>query len=231
MFRPKTPLPPLEVLFEDEGILVINKQSGIPVHKGWAADSITLCGLVRRHTGLEYAWPIHRLDRGASGVVVFAKSRENAAALSLAFRNREPTKTYLALVRGSAPDAGHIDHALKDENGNEQEAWTDFETLQRVATSPRETSLVKALPGTGRLHQVRRHLKHAHHPLIGDSGHGEPHLNRAFKTNYGLGRLALHACRLEFEHPVTGLPCAFDAPLPEDLWLPLKAMGYGLPSL
>ena len=223
--------PDLDVLHLDDHLLVLNKPSGLLVHRGWGRDDVTLIDLVKDYLDAPTAYPIHRLDRPTSGVVLFARDPQTARLLNDAFDDRRPHKTYLALVRGASPPDGTIDHPIpRREDGPRVPALSRYRTLITLHTEPRHTSLVEVHPETGRLHQVRRHLKHIHHPLIGDSNYGKGRLNRAFAERYGLQRLALHAAALTLTHPATGDPAAFTAPLPPDLLRPLALMGLPLPD-
>lgn len=213
------------LLYRDEHLVVVDKPSGLLVHRGWGDDEVVALSLVRDAIGA-YVYPVHRLDRGTSGVLAFALNEEVAAALHGAFERGEVGKRYLALVRGVAPAEGVVDHPIpRREGGPRVEARTAF---RLVGASPRERcSLVEARPATGRLHQVRRHLKHIGHPLIGDANYGKGALNRHYRDAFGLGRLALHAASLSFAHPVTAAPLYIEAPLPPDLAGPLAALGLG----
>ncbi|MFS8071132.1 MAG: RluA family pseudouridine synthase, partial [Byssovorax sp.] len=178
--------------------------------------------------------PVHRLDRGTSGVIVIALSGEAAATVQASFERGEAEKRYLALVRGIAPEEGLIDHPIpRREDGPRVPAVTAFRrrfavsaaTAPDLPASAQRCSLVEARPRTGRLHQDRRHLKHVNHPLLGDANYGKGDLNRLFRAEVGLGRLALHAASLELVHPFTGARLRLDAPLPEDLVLPFSRLG------
>jgi len=165
---------------------------------------------------------VHRLDRGTSGVLVFALSPQMAAALQRQLEEGGVRKRYLALVRGVTPDEGVIDSPVpKAEDGPRVPARTAF---RRLFVFDR-FSLVQAEPHTGRLHQIRRHLKHLGHPVVGDVNYGRGEINRLFRERYGLFRIALHARSLELAHPRTGAPLCFRAPVPEDLAGPLRKMG------
>jgi tRNA pseudouridine65 synthase len=225
----KTPDGPdiLDILFLDDHLVVVNKPSGLLVHRGWGAESDVAMFRVRDQLGA-HVYPVHRLDRGASGALVFARTKEAAAALPSAFELRQIDKRYLALVRGTPPDAGTIDHPIpKGESGPRVPAVTRF---VRVARSEIERcSLVLAIPESGRTHQIRRHLRHLGHPLIGDVNYGRGELNRHYRARYELHRLALHASSIAFAHPTTGVRLALTAPLPEDLRLVLARLE--LPAL
>ncbi|MBK9072197.1 MAG: pseudouridylate synthase [Myxococcales bacterium] len=203
-------LAPEAVRFRDDYVVAVAKPSGMVVHRGWANDGLPLLQAVRDTLG-QYVYPIHRIDRGASGVVLFALSSEAARVLGIALAAGEFTKTYVALTRG-VPVAGDIDHALQDEDGVVQAARTTV----AVRHDWGRYALVEAVPHTGRTHQIRRHLKHVSCPLIGDVRYGKGPYNRLFRTHYGLARLALHAESLAFTHPHTGARMLVTAPLPND---------------
>ncbi len=215
----------LKILYEDEALLAVDKPSGMLVHRGMGRDRVTLCDLVAgRSSGP--AHPVHRLDRGTSGVLIFAKSSSVARLLADQLQGDEVTKKYVAIVRGRPPKSGDIDHPVPSrEGGPRVPARSTFRTLETLATEPRHSSIVEVTPLTGRFHQVRRHLKSLSHPVIGDANYGRGDLNRAFRWRYGLGRLALHALRYELWHPETGQRLVFFAPLPADLAGPMKRMG------
>lgn len=213
------------ILYRDEHLVAVDKPSGMLVHRGWGDDGPFALNTVRDMLGA-YLYPVHRLDRGTSGVLVFALSEAAAAALHGAFEAGEVKKRYLALVRGVAPVEGLIDHPIpRREGGPRVPARTSF---RLVGASPVERcSLVEARPETGRLHQVRRHLKHIGHPLLGDANYGKGALNRHYRETFGLKRLALHAASIAFTHPLAGAPFYIEAPLPPDLAQPLSALGLG----
>lgn len=216
----------LEVLFQDDALLAVSKPSGLLVHRGWGRDRVTLVDLVAELLGAPTVYPLHRLDRGTSGVILFALSADTARTLRPAFEGGGATKRYLALVRGVPPEEVLVDHPIpRREKGPRVDAQTLVRRLAVIRAEPRTLSLVEATPRTGRLHQVRRHLKHLSHPVIGDANYGKGALNRAIAERYGLRRLALHAASLEVGHPVTGAPIRVDAPLPAGLAEPLERMG------
>ena len=165
-----------------------------------------------------------RLDRGTSGVLLFALEPAAAADVGRAFQAGRVEKLYLALVRGVPPESGSVDHPIPRVAGGERvAAVTDFRLIARSPTE--RCSLVLARPRTGRLHQVRRHLKHISHPLVGDVRYGRGDINRHYRANYSLCRLALHAWSLELPHPHTGSPLRLHAPMPADLAVALTALG------
>lgn len=183
------------ILYRDARCVAVDKPSGIATHRGWADDDDALLQLVR-DTVNAYVYPVHRLDRGASGIVLFALDNPAAAAFSAAWPNAD--KRYLAITRGHPPDHVVIDHPIPKAPGEDRvDAVTEIwcrETFGRYA-------VVEARPRTGRLHQIRRHLKHISCPLIGDVRYGKGEHNRLFRTEHALHRLALHCTSLTVAHP------------------------------
>jgi tRNA pseudouridine65 synthase len=216
-------LPPIELLYVDPHVVVANKPSGLLVHRGWDNDDDVAMFRVRDAIR-SYVYPVHRLDRGTSGALLFARGKEVAAKLAGAFEEGLVSKAYVALVRGTPPLEGIIDYAIeKREDGPRVPAVTRFRCLS--CSTVDRCALVLAHPETGRLHQVRRHLRHINHPLVGDVKHGSGSINRHYRAEYGLHRLALHAHRIAFRHPVTGDPVDVVAPMPMDLASPLARLG------
>lgn len=210
----------LRILYQDESCVVVDKPSGVIVHRGWANDDRDLLRMARDAVG-RYVYPIHRLDRGASGAVLFGLTEDAARALNRGFAEGSIGKRYLALTRGHPPEQGSVDHPVPRAPGEERvPAQTDF---ARLGTFERY-ALVLAVPKTGRLHQIRRHLKHLSCPLIGDVRYGKGEHNRWFREHCGLDRLALHAAALRFCHPVTQLPITVRAPLSGPLASCLEAL-------
>jgi tRNA pseudouridine65 synthase len=198
----------LRVLFADEALVVIDKPSGIVVHRGWADDDGGLVVALRDQLGRR-VFPLHRLDRGTSGVLAFALSSTAAAALAPAFAEGRVGKRYIALVRGHPPEHALVDHPVPSEPGGPRvPAVTE---LRRLGIWERY-ALVEARPRTGRLHQIRRHLKHIACPIIGDVNYGKGEHNRLFRERFGLRRLALHAQALALPHPITGERVEVSAP-------------------
>lgn len=220
--KPETP----RILYVDDAIVLVDKASGLLVHRGWGDDEHVAMTLVRDRLG-GWVYPVHRLDRGTSGVLVFGRSSEVASQLSKAFEMGAVTKTYLALVRGEFPEAAHIDYAIPRGEGKLRLERIDAVTdARRIATSNVDRcSLVEATPRTGRLHQIRRHVRHLNHPIIGDVNYGNGAINRHYRSEYGLHRLALHACQLAFKHPVSGIDVVVRAQVPEDLRGALRQLG------
>jgi len=197
------------ILHRDARCVVVDKPSGIATHRGWDDSEDALLQRVR-DTVNAYVYPIHRLDRGASGIVLFALDADAARAFSAAWHLAD--KRYLAITRGHPPEHLVLDHPMFRRKGDKVDAQTEFwrrETLGRYA-------LVEARPLTGRLHQIRRHLKHLACPLIGDVRYGKGEHNRLWREQHGLHRLALHSISLTVPHPDGGT-LAVTCPLAPDL--------------
>jgi tRNA pseudouridine65 synthase len=216
----------IDLLFVDSHIVVANKPSGLLVHRGWANDDDVALFRVRDALG-ERVHPVHRLDRGTSGALLFARTACAASVLCRAFEEGLVDKRYLAVVRGVPPQSGVIDHAIpRREGGPRAGAVTRY---RLVARSPVDRcSLVEASPETGRLHQIRRHLRHLGHPVVGDVNYGSGEINRHYRATYGIRRLALHAHFLGFSHPLTKERVEVTAWLPDDLASGLVALGLKL---
>ncbi len=212
----------LEILYKDEYLVVINKPSGLLVHKSPIDKRETAFALqmVRDQIG-QWVYPVHRLDKPTSGVLVFALSSAVASKLSEQFRADQVHKSYLAVVRGYVPKEGVIDYNLKvlldkkadkdrSENKAPQEAITHYHRIATVELPfpvsrypVARYSLVRLLPKTGRKHQLRRHMKHIFHPIVGDTKYGRGEHNQLFRTHFNCHRLLLHAESIDFVHPVT----------------------------
>jgi tRNA pseudouridine65 synthase len=211
------------VLYRDEALCIVDKPPGIVVHRGWADDDGGLLVRLRRQLQ-QRLWPVHRLDRGTSGTLAFALSAEAAGALGASFAGGLAQKRYLAIVRGHPPEALVVDHPLASEPGSERlPARTE---LRRLGIWERY-ALVEAVPITGRLHQIRRHLKHVSCPIIGDVNYGKGEHNRLFRQRFGLHRLALHAFSLHLPHPTTGNLVGARSGPRDELDACLRAMGLG----
>ena len=229
-----TEIQPLEILYHDEYIVAINKPSGLLVHKSPIDKHETRFALqvVRDQIG-KYVYPVHRLDKPTSGVLLFGLSKEIAQVLSEAFRNNEIKKEYIAVVRGYTDEQGVIDHPLKQmldtkaekERGitkEVQDAQTHYERVRTIelpyAVSPypmARYSLVRLFPQTGRKHQLRRHMKHIHHHMIGDTKHGRGEHNTLFREKFECHRLLLHSTQITFIHPINKKILVIKAPLDE----------------
>ncbi|MEN9903668.1 MAG: tRNA pseudouridine synthase [Pseudomonadota bacterium] len=223
----------MNILYRDDYLVSVDKPSGLLVHRTGldAGETRFALQLLRDQIGRP-VWPVHRLDKGTSGVLLFALDAATARALGLAFERGEAMrKTYRAVVRGWPAESGEIDHPLKrmpddmrTEREEIQDALTRYRLLARYELPLAQgnfpstrCALVELKPVTGRRHQLRRHMKHIAHPIIGDATHGKGPLNRALAELLGLQRLWLHACRLELRHPVTGDDLLIEAK-PDEEW-------------
>ena len=198
------------ILHRDSRCVAVDKPSGVATHRGWDDGADALLQRVRDAVGA-YVYPIHRLDRGASGVVLFALDKDAARAFSDAWDRAD--KVYLAITRGHPPEQLVIDHPIP--NAPDGPRVAAVTAVRRLDTFGRY-ALVEARPRTGRLHQIRRHLKHISCPLIGDVRYGKGEHNRIFRTEHGLHRLALHCTALSVPHPDGGtlaVECALAADL------------------
>jgi tRNA pseudouridine65 synthase len=211
------------ILYRSTALVAVDKPSGLAVHRGQSRDPVHALELVRDTVG-SYVYPVHRLDRATSGVLVFALSDDAARVLGAAFAGGSVEKRYLALVRGNPPDRAVVDHPLSQDDGKPpQAALTEVFTRARYG----RYALVEAAPKTGRTHQIRRHLKHLSCPIIGDVRYGKGEHNRLFRTKFGLHRLALHATSLTLVDPATRESVTIRAPLPAELARTLGALELG----
>ena len=271
----------LEILYRDDWLIAIHKPSGLLVHRSPIAahEERFAVQLLRDQIGRR-VYPAHRLDRGTSGVLLFALEREVARTLAQRFESQAVDKRYLAIVRGHPPEHGLIDHALvrrldpvevrrgkgagardalpedveEGEDGQftaaeletpqsdgvegavepaAQAARTRFRRLAAVelphAVDRYPTSryaLVELFPETGRRHQIRRHLKHIAHPIIGDATYGKGRHNRLFQDLFGSHRLLLACCEMRLTHPLSGEPLTLRAPLAEDFTAVIEQLGW-----
>ncbi|MDB5116341.1 MAG: pseudouridylate synthase [Mucilaginibacter sp.] len=200
----------LDIIYRDDHLIAVNKPHGLLVHRSSiAADAeIFALQLLRDQVGLKVN-PVHRLDRATGGILLFALNKEVEIAMQQQFAGNRVHKQYLAIVRGYTPDTEDIDYPLKKDNGTLQEAFTAYNTLKRaeiaVPFGKHDTSrysLVEVSPTTGRMHQIRKHLSHVNHPIIGDTTHGCNKQNKLFKEKWDMATLLLHASQLSFNHPV-----------------------------
>lgn len=229
---------PLEILHRDASLVVINKPSGLLVHRSYLASDRVTCQTILRDQIGQYVYPAHRLDRQTSGVLIFTTSRESLAAVNAMLAERGATKRYLAIVRGWPPESGTIERPLKRDNGEPLTALTTYRTVAhaelpyptRTFASTR-VALIAAEPKTGRFHQIRRHLAGIDHPVLGDSVHGDTRQNRAFNSYIGEGRLWLHAWHWASPHPdESGTDLAITAPFPPLFTQVVERCGWVIPS-
>jgi len=206
---------PFPVLYRDEWLCAIDKPCDMMVHKSrLGTDRQFVVQLLRDQIG-QKVWPVHRLDRATSGVLLFALDREAASRVGRQFMAQDVHKGYLAVTRGWVDEAGEIDHELKKHKGASagQAARTRYRRLATcelpIALGDHDSvrySLVEVFPETGRRHQIRRHFKHISHHLIGDTTYGDGRHNRIFRQHFGCHRLLLHAVSLALTHPADGTP-------------------------
>jgi tRNA pseudouridine65 synthase len=228
------------ILYEDDAMIVIHKPAGILVHRSEATSRREPAVLqIMRDACGQHLYPVHRLDRPTSGVLVLARSPEMASILGKQWMEKLCRKTYLAVVRGWAPETMTIDHALSDLDdpaAPAQDAVTHIKSLatveldQSVDRYPKARySLCELEPETGRRHQLRRHMKTIFHPIIGDTVYGHGVHNRFFREHFAVSRLMLHHVRLELEHPRTKVLLRLEAPYDTE-WQSLVSL-LGWPSI
>ena len=228
------------VLYADARLAVVDKPAGLLVHDSRLAggESDFLVDRLRLQFGRR-VFPAHRLDRATSGCLLVAFDSATAAALGEQLMSRTVEKDYLAVCRGWPEEAFTVDHPLDGGPGKpvKKPALTAFERLATVeldmpsAGFPTSRyALLRASPHTGRFRQIRRHLKHASHHLIGDTSHGDGRHNRNFRM-LGIHRMLLHAWRLEFRHPSDGRRLAVTAPPDPEFRRALALFGPGTPAL
>lgn len=226
----------LDIIYRDEFLVAINKPSGLLVHRSAIDRHETRFAMqmLRNQIG-QHVFPVHRLDKPTSGVLVFAINAEIAALMGNIFAEHRLQKTYIAIVRGIAPEYLLLDYPLVEEldkytdihyhtkqarTPEAKPAVTEFFRLADIALPyaidkypESRYSLVKCLPQTGRKHQIRRHLKHISHPIIGDAKHGKGNHNRFFQQTFAANRLLLAATELTFTHPILQTELKLVAPL------------------
>lgn len=235
----------LDILYRDEHMIAVNKPSGLLVHRSAIDRHETRFALqlVRDQIG-QSVYPVHRLDKPTSGVLLFALSSECAKKVGALISARQVQKNYVAVVRGYAPEEGRIDHPLTEEQDActdrkaradkpAQDALTHFKRLAcielplQVDRYPHSRySLVSCQPVTGRKHQIRRHLKHINHPIIGDAKHGKGNHNRFFQTHFNAHRLLLAATDVHLPHPFSEQPLHICAPLDSTFTQLLDRFGW-----
>ena len=228
---------PFRIVYQDKWLCAIDKPCEMMVHASrLGTDRQFVVQLLRDQIG-QKVWPVHRLDRATSGVLLFALDRDTASALGKQFMTQTVEKRYLAVARGWVELEGEIDHPLRKhkDSGEGQPSLTRYRRLAIAelpyALGEHDTvrySLVEVFPKTGRRHQIRRHFKHISHHLIGDTTYGDGRHNRIFRQHLHSHRLLLHAHGLEVVHPVDGTPLRLVAELHgEFLDLAERLFGYG----
>ena len=224
----------LDILYRDEYLIAINKPHGLLVHRSSIAADVEefalqiLCDQIGVTVN-----PVHRIDRKTGGVLLFAFDKVVETAMQQQFMENEVNKKYLAVVRGHTPDAEEIDYPLRKENGTEQNALTAYTTLKRAELevpfgkhTTSRYSLVEVIPQTGRMHQIRKHMSHIFHPIIGDRTHGCNKQNKLFKEQWEMTTMLLHASHLNFAHPITQEMVNIDAPLQDEFKRVMQLMNW-----
>jgi tRNA pseudouridine65 synthase len=233
----------LTILYRDDHLIAIDKPAGLLVHRSDIDRHETRFAvqLLRDQLGRRVQ-PVHRLDKGTSGVLLFALDVASARHLGGQFEDNEVGKTYLAVVRGWPPVGGHIDHPLARRHddygrpsavGEAQPARTDYRRLATIempyAVDRYPTTryaLVALEPRTGRRHQLRRHMKHIDHPIVGDATHGKGRHNRFFQEQFGCARLLLACVEIRCRHPASGAPLTIRAPLGDQFAAIVERFGW-----
>ena len=232
---------PFPILYEDDEYVAINKPWGILMHRSRISeDKVFVVQLLRDQLGRR-VYPVHRLDRGTSGALIFGKTAEAAGKLGEQFMDKTVAKRYIAVVRGWIDEKGEIDYALADPDSGKGllPAVTQYACLgQSEIDAPiglryktARFSLVEALPETGRRHQIRKHFAHVMHPVIGDKKHGDVKQNTYFREVFGMRRMLLHSAELSFQHPVSGEKIQIGAPIDAEFARALDIVGLGATSL
>jgi tRNA pseudouridine65 synthase len=235
----------LEILYQDEQLVAIDKPAGLLVHRSKIDRHETRFAiqLLRDQIG-QYVYPLHRLDKPTSGVLMFALDPETARRMTEQFTQRTVVKQYLAVVRGYTDEQGCIDKPLREaldpatdsrarQIKEAQQARTDYTMLAQAElpepVRPYPTSrysLLRLRPATGRRHQIRRHLNHIAHPIIGDVNHGDRYHNQFFRRQFNCNRLLLMAQSLEFTHPKTQARIRLDAKMDEIFTRVVEGLGW-----
>jgi tRNA pseudouridine65 synthase len=235
----------LEIIYKDDCLVAINKPSGLLVHKSMidSREIYFAMKMLRDQLG-QWVYPVHRLDKPTSGVLLFALDSETARLLSEQFKAHTIQKTYHAVVRGYIHESGVIDHALKEkldkisdkkakEDKEAQEALTHYKCLETVelnaAVGRYETvrySFVELKPKTGRKHQLRRHMKHISHHILGDTKYGRGEHNKFVRNTYNMNRLLLHCSSLKIAHPYSNAVLVFEAAFDDTFNMIMKEFNW-----
>nr|WP_208493113.1 pseudouridine synthase [Spirosoma utsteinense] len=217
---------PLPILYQTGDLVAINKPHGLLVHRSpIASDAAEFAVQLLRNQLGQRVYPVHRLDRKTGGVLLFALNEVMNATMQQQFMEGAVSKTYLAIVRGYTPDEQAIDYPLRRDDGNGglgtlQDAFTALKTLRRTEVNvpfgkhpTSRYSLVELTPTTGRMHQLRKHMAHILHPIIGDRPHGCNKQNKLFLEQFSMNTMLLHARQIQFKHPISEETITVIAPL------------------
>jgi tRNA pseudouridine65 synthase len=224
----------LEVLYEDNELVAINKPHGLLVHRTSIATNASQFAVqeLRNQIG-QKVHPVHRLDRKTSGVILFAKDASLVAQLQGQFAKKTVRKKYWAILRGYSPVEGLIDYDLTNNEGKTQSAQTQYKLIKHTEIdlpfgkfNTSRYSWVEAEPLTGRMHQLRKHFAHILHPIIGDRPHGCNKQNKLFLEKWGMSNMLLHARSLTFEHPLNDTKIEITAPCSPIFLQMLKTLDF-----
>lgn len=202
----------LNIIYRDDRFIAVHKPPGLMVHRSERKRQGAFALQMLRDQVGQTVYPVHRLDKPTSGVLLFALDGEAAGAVQKLFKAYQVRKRYLAVVRSWPEDEGLIDHPLSGDDDREPlQALTHFRCLAKIQVEvpigkfpTSRYSLVAVVPITGRSHQIRRHLAREACPVLGDSWHGDLRHNRYFRESFHVGRLLLVACAMDFVHPFSG---------------------------
>jgi tRNA pseudouridine65 synthase len=230
----------IEIVFEDDVLMAVNKPNNFLIHQSHYARNIleiTLLQKLESQVGYP-VYPLHRLDRKTSGILLLLKDKSQVAKFQELFSSNTIQKTYYAIVRGFSPKGGEINSPVKeDDTGVYKEALTIFETLAQIELpipvnlhNTSRYSLVKLIPHTGRMHQLRKHMNKINHPILGDPKYGDRFHNRMFEKEFGTTYLLLHAHQIEFIHPITQHKMKLVAEFTDTWKMLLNRFSWQIPS-
>lgn len=225
---------PLTILYRDDHYVAIDKPTGMLVHRTHLSDEGPYAVQTLRDQLGQHVYPVHRIDRPTSGVLLFALNSDAARRVAAQFEHHTLEKRYLAVVRGFTAEEETIDYPLQEEpHLPQQQALTRYRRLATVTLDipvgrypQARYSLLEVTPQTGRMHQIRKHMHHIFHPIVGDTTHGEGRHNRLFRDHFDSRRLLLFATSLTFQHPYSGERLTIEAPLCERSSELFKRLGW-----
>ncbi len=224
----------LEIIYKDEYLVAINKPHGLLVHRSEYAGVADFYAVqeLKKQLGKK-VHPCHRIDRKTGGILLFALTKELNSIMQQQFAGNLVKKKYLAIVRGYTDDSGIIDYSLTNEKGKIQESLTNYNTLGRVELDipfgkfkTSRYSLVEVYPQSGRMHQIRKHLAHIFHPIIGDRPHGCNKQNKFFKEQWNMDTMMLHASEISFKHPINHEDITIKADIQSEFRRMMELMGF-----